>query len=201
MDRPANVSVSGGALRLTARAEKNGFVCQHPKASESYGTRWTSGMVSTLGKFSQQYGRFEIRAKFPDVKVPGIHSAIWLWPDKPNAQATWGSLTGEIDIGEYYSRLPDRVIPYLHHLSLDSPTNNYCELDPSQFHTYVLEWTPNRLHITYDGWTCLNTYETTAFHDPYYLNLTQALGIKRNAFTEATPLPATMVIDHVRVWG
>ena len=40
-------------------------------------------MVTTYNRFSQAYGRFEIRAKFPAATVQGLQSAFWLWPDNP----------------------------------------------------------------------------------------------------------------------
>jgi hypothetical protein len=40
------------------------------------------------------------------------------------------------------------------------------------------------------------------FDEPFYICLTQALGIGTNAFIPgSTPLPATTSIDWVRVWG
>ena len=34
----------------------------------------------TYQRFSQTYGFFEVRAKFPNVTVPGLQSTLWLWP-------------------------------------------------------------------------------------------------------------------------
>lgn len=39
------------------------------------------------------------------------------------------------------------------------------------------------------------------FDHPFVVNLTQSLGILLNAFRpNETPLPASMYVDHVRVW-
>ena len=154
---PNNVSVSNGALNLTARRESGTFQCQYPGGS--YETRYTSGMVSTYGRFSQTFGRFEIRAKFPAAKVAGLQSALWMWPVDPNKYGAWPG-SGEIDIAEFYSQYPDRVIPYLHYDSAPSDTtltNNYCMIsDVSAFHSYVAEWTPTAITIKYDGQTCMS---------------------------------------------
>jgi hypothetical protein len=40
------------------------------------------------------------------------------------------------------------------------------------------------------------------FDQPFFINLTQALGIGANLFDPATtPLPATTQVDYVRVWS
>jgi hypothetical protein len=39
------------------------------------------------------------------------------------------------------------------------------------------------------------------FDRPFMINLAQTLGVQANKPTRATPLPATTVIDYVRVWN
>jgi beta-glucanase (GH16 family) len=206
-----NVVVSGGVLRLTVRREAAPFTCQDPAGH--FVTHYTGSMVSTWERFSQAYGRFEIRARMPDVKVPGIHSALWLWPQDP-AKRGGKPTSGEIDIGEYYSVHPDRVIPYVHYTPAAADpgaTNNYCLVaDPAAWHDYVLEWTPQTLTIAYDGKTCLVSNWNPApplikpapFDQPFIIALTQSLGVATtaNQFDATTPLPATMQVDRVRVW-
>lgn len=75
---PDNIAVQGGRLSLTVRREPAPFTCTSPTGG--YVTRYTGGAVTTYNKFSQAYGRFAFRAKFPDTKVPGLHSALWMWP-------------------------------------------------------------------------------------------------------------------------
>lgn len=206
-----NVAVGGGVLRLTVRSEPAPFLCQDPAGS--FMTQYTGGMVSTWERFSQTYGRFEIRARMPDVKVGGIHSAIWLWPQDP-AKRGGKPMAGEIDIGEYYSVYPDRVIPYVHYTpAAPDPgvTNNDCLVaDPSAWHDYLLEWTPRTLTISYDGKKCLQHSWSPAlpltrpapFDQPFVIALTQSLGVTTTANqpSATTPLPATMQVDRVRVW-
>lgn len=209
-DDPRNVSVASGALTLTTRREAASFICKDPAGE--YASSFTSGMVSTWGRFAQAYGRFEIRAKFPAAKVAGVQGALWLWPVDSSKYGSWPA-SGEIDIAEAYSQYPDRVIPYVHYLSERNDTtvtNNFCMVsDPSAFHTYAVEWTPTRIKITYDGKTCLDHAIDPAgsmrapapFDQPYMVVLTQTLGLGANARTRSTPLPATTVVDYVRVWS
>ena len=210
VDSPNNVSVANGTLRLTARQEP-WFWC--PVGWFGFPTMYTSGMVSTWGKFSQAYGRFEVRAKISPAKVRGLHTAFWLWPVDSNRYGAYPA-SGEIDIAELYSAYPDRAIPYLHYNAAPGTnakvTDNHCAIpDPSAFHTYAVEWTPSSIRIIYDGNTCMvESWHPAApltapqpFDQPFLIALTQALGVGDNAFNPwATPLPATTEVDYVRVW-
>src|SRR5690606_29563291 len=82
----ANITQSGGTLKLVARKLWRPVVCASPRGA--YATKYTSGMVSTYTKFAQAYGRFEIRAKFPGSRQPGLQSALWMYPEAP-ATVPW----------------------------------------------------------------------------------------------------------------
>jgi Glycosyl hydrolases family 16 len=205
---PDNVRVFRGKLLLTVRKENAPFTCDSPWGD--FQTQYTGGSVSTWDKMELTTGRVEIRAKFPAATVTGIHSALWMYP----REMTYGPWprSGEIDIGEYYTRYPDRAIPYLHY-DTDSPdpvTNTQCFIrNPRTFHTYTLEWTPGLITIDYDRKRCLTHHidakapltGSAPFDKPFFLILTQTLGIGQNPFNASTtPLPQTMEIDRVRIW-
>ena len=204
VDDPDNIAVAGGSLRLTVRKETAPMSCG--KVSN---TMYTGGMVSTHTKFSQAFGRFEFRAKFANVKVKGLQGAIWLWPDNPLKYGAW-PYSGEIDVAEVYSLYADRAIPFLHYATYSTKvTNNYCLIDTTQFHTYLLEWTTTGIRISFDGKVCVDDPITPLspllspqpFDHPFMVALTQGLGVTGNAFDPAvTPLPGTMEVDYVRVW-
>lgn len=205
VDSPNNVKVGQGVLSLTVRKEAQPFTCVSPQGN--FQSQYTGASVTTGSNFAQAYGRVEIRAKFPDTKVAGVHGALWMWPTDYYSKV-WPA-SGEIDIAEFYSRYPDRAIPYLHYDSgADTTvTNNYCMIDPDVFHIYTTVWTPSAITIQIDGKTCINNRWNSGdptvgpFDQPYFLALTQALGIGSNAFNAAsTPLPATTQVDYVRVW-
>lgn len=208
-DSPNNVSVSSGALHLTAEKEAAPFMCP---AIPAYQTSYTSGMVSTYQRFNQTNGLFAVRAKISAATEPGLQTSLWLYP----AKLTYGAwpASGEIDIAEMFSQYPTLAIPYVHYNnSFADPdaTNDNCVIgDPSQFHTYAVAWTPQSLTFIYDGTTCLVDHWNAAvpqsdpepFDKPFIICLTQALGIGTNAFEPGTtPLPATTTVDWVRVWG
>ena len=85
-NRSKNVSVSNGALHLTAQRER------YTAYSET--RDYTSGYLDTIRKASWTYGRFEMRAKLPTQKgiSQGMWPAFWLRPNDGG--------DGEIDIME-----------------------------------------------------------------------------------------------------
>jgi len=209
VDTPQNIAVYDGALHLTARQEAAPFTC--PSSKGNFTTQYSSGQVATYGKFFQTYGRFAVRAAFPAATVAGLQSTLWLWPENPMATGA----VGEIDFAEWYSSLPSYVIPYVHYLYDPSSVNwltstnvvtNDCKIgDASAFHEYVAEWSSTSIVVKIDGQTCLvdhyHPWGTNPFAQPYFVALSQALGLGTNAFDPATtPLPATTTIDYVRVW-
>ena len=208
-DSTDNVSVSDGALNLTVRQEAAPFTCAKPGGA--FSTDVTAGSVSTFNRFAQAYGRFEIRAAFPAATTAGVHSAFWLWPT--TITEAWPG-SGEIDVAEYYSRYPDRVIPFLHYAptkyDANMTDNNCLVADPSAFHTYTLEWTSNAITISYDGRVCLKDSgwspvghrKPYPFNSPFMIALTQGLGAAGNDYVAGTtPLPGTMKVDYVRAWS
>lgn len=210
VNSPNNISISGGYLNLTVRKEAAPFVCSSPVGS--YATQYTSGEVFTYLKWSQTYGRFEVSAKFPAATVAGLQSSLWLFPVDYSKFGAW-PWSGEIDIAEEYSLWADRVIPYVHYVpaAVDyNVTNNKCLINNvNAFHTYAVVWTPTSISAIFDGQTCItDTWNPAAplgapepFNQPFFIALTQALGIGGNAFNPATtPLPATTQIDYVRAW-
>ena len=76
-----------GHLVLTTRAKRN-----FDKSGKLY--NYSSGWVDTQDKFSQMYGKFEVRAKLPNPSVIGIWPAHWLMPER-NAWNCW-PVGGEI---------------------------------------------------------------------------------------------------------
>ncbi|BBH17342.1 endo-beta-galactosidase [Nocardioides baekrokdamisoli] len=203
IDDPAAVSVGGGTLHLTVRKTGTMRSCQGlPKP-----TPYIAGMVNTYHRFSQQYGRFEVRMKNTATVVPGLHEAFWLWPDDRYVKLNWPS-TGEFDVVETYSLYPHVGLPYLHYGATDNDgwikgvnTQWTCAAERGEWNTYTLEWDRKALTISMNGKVCLvNTAHPVAFAERYILNLTAALGESHNSMSDKTPIPATTLVDYVRVW-
>jgi beta-glucanase (GH16 family) len=208
---PQNISVSGGALHLTVR-KVTPFLC------DGLPTEYTAGMVSTYERFTQTYGRFEVRALLPQATAKGLQETLWLWPANDTKYGKWPA-SGEVDFAEFYSQYPTLDIPYIHYdyntATVDPKTHtntvtaDSCKITLSQYNDYAVVWTPGSFTITVNGNTCLiDNYVADGgltapepFNQPFFIALTQALGVDTNAFNPATtPLPATTSIQYVRVW-
>jgi beta-glucanase (GH16 family) len=204
VDDPHNVAVTGGHLNLTVRDTGAPFTCTSP--SGDYQTQYTGASVYTIS-FGQEYGRFEIRARFADSSNrAGVQGSLWLYPRKASAGGILGGPT-EIDIAEAYSRHDDMVAPTVH--SMANPLNStYCMVPAygSAFHTYTAIWTASSVTFQYDGVTCYKASVPLTLPaglrgpNPFLVALTEALGVGNNANDAQTPLPATLQVDYVRVW-
>jgi beta-glucanase (GH16 family) len=210
VNSPDNIAVSGGALHLTVRQESAPFSCG------GMTTQYTGGMVSTWHTFSQTYGRFEARALLPSATVAGLHEALWLYPQN----LTYGAwpASGEIDFSEFYSSNPSSDIPFIHY-NYDPSTVNWststnetstsCPISYGKYNNYAVTWLPGKITITVNGKTCLvdnyipddGLVSPQPFDQPFFILLTQALGVAPDAFNPSTtPLPATLSVDYVRAW-
>ncbi len=224
VDSPNNISVSDGTLKLTARKEAAPFVCADPLGA--YTTQYTSGTVNTGTTFAQTYGRFEVRAQLPAATVQGLQETLWMWPLNQLQYGIW-PLSGEIDFAEVYSMYSGWNIPYLHYgvdqstVNWNTNTNIYtalpfpynqpgmnCRITVGDFNTYTVVWVPGQITIQVNDQDCIvdnysatNVSSPAPFDQPFFLALTQALGIGKNVFVPGyTPLPATTAVDYVRVW-
>src|SRR4051812_33243069 len=192
IDSPNVIKESGGYLSLLVRRETKQFRCGN------WYTPFDGGTISTYGKFSQAYGRYEIRAKFPATTIRGLHAALWMWPVNPTKYGAEPK-SGEIDIAEQYSNMPNIAAPYIHYVSKvkdENVTNWNCAITPGAFSTYVLTWTTTTLTISINGTTCVqDTWAPAAplvapqpFDSPFFMVLTQGLGgIGSDSYVSTTP--------------
>jgi beta-glucanase (GH16 family) len=210
VDRPQNLHVADGALHLVAIHELRAFTCESNAPRKNYPSQVTSAMVTTLGKWEQALGRFEVRAKLPDARTPGVGASFWLWPHDPLKYGPWPG-SGEIDFMEWYSHYPELIIPFFHYIAPDGTarqTTYKCKLaNVSDWHTYALEWTQDTLSAFVDGaaclvdkWNALLLQSPAPFDQPFSLSLTQGVGPGRDYRPGVTKMPAETTVDYVRVW-
>lgn len=204
-----NVMVRGGALALTAQDEGRPFVCRTP--SGDFTTQYTGGHVTTRDAFAQAYGRFEVRAKFPTGRTPGLHGAFWMMPAEPT-YGPWPH-SGEIDVAEWRSAFGEYVLPSLHYAGRswwDDTGWGCTQADVSRYHTYVLEWGPDEMRFYQDGELCFRRswvpddplVAPQPFDQPFHLILTMGVGKDSggNAVSDGTEFPGEFAIDHVKAW-
>ncbi|MEK6701309.1 MAG: glycoside hydrolase family 16 protein [Planctomycetota bacterium] len=180
--RPQNVTVGGGLCTITSLLQ-------------SYGGRpYTSGRIETGGRFNQLFGKFEFRAKLPRGK--GIWPALWLLPD--------GMWPPEIDVMELLGDNPNKVY-FTNHWgtwpNVSSFGTNLVGPDFSaDFHTFGVEWWPDRLDFSVDG-TIRSTHRNGVPRTAMSLIMNTAVGGQWPGYPDATTVfPQLLQVDWVRVY-
>ncbi|MCK8788306.1 glycoside hydrolase family 16 protein, partial [Roseomonas sp. NAR14] len=92
-------SISDGVLDITMTKSASGTANGQP---------YTSGLMTTMGSYSQLYGYYEIRAKLPAQQ--GAFSSFWLTPSD-------GSWPPEIDIIEVAANDPYTIYSSIHYVN------------------------------------------------------------------------------------
>jgi len=181
---PDGYAVSHGALHLKGERRPQG------------GMPYTSGMVASYGKFAQQYGWFEMRAKLPAGK--GMWPAFWLLP----ADKNWPP---EIDILEMLGHEPSKVYLTNHWQDAagkhQSHGENFVGPDFSRgFHTFAVDWEADSIVWYIDGTERSRSTEGIPTM-PMYLLANLAVGGDWPGNPDATtPFPGLMDIDYIRVY-
>jgi hypothetical protein len=102
VNNPNTISVSGGYLHLSVVKTAAKSSCK-TSALSSFSTQYQGGELTTYHLFSQEYGRFEVRAKLPQSAAKGLQETFWLWPNNDTLYGGGEPASGEIDFAEFYS--------------------------------------------------------------------------------------------------
>jgi beta-glucanase (GH16 family) len=199
---PSQASVSGGMLTITATNQPYG------------GKQYRSARLES--KYTNQYGRWEIRAKLPSTK--GTWPAIWLLPNAD--QYPWPS-QGEIDIMENRGQQPYLTSAAFHYgPSWDNHQYKYDENTAARFgqpvnyhddfHTYAVEWDAQKIRYFIDDVNWYTLYDsdvngTISQNAPMETILNVAVGGDFLGGSDQQPdsssvWPQTMQVDYVRVF-
>lgn len=204
---PSRVTVSDGNLVLTADDANFG------------GKSYTSGKVES--KFTQQHGRWEIRAKLPGTQ--GTWPAIWLLP--ATETYSWPS-QGEIDILENRGNQPNLTSSAFHwgpdffgrqftYNEFEATNGGEAENFHDAFHTYAVEWDASKLRFFVDDvhyHTITNAETANTFYPGGFLaqqtagmelNLNVAVGgdfLGGEQPNGSSDWPQQMLVDYVRVY-
>lgn len=194
-NRPDNVKVENGVLKITAKKENY------------QGSEYTSARLLTKGKFDFTYGRIDVKAKLPSGS--GTWPAIWMLG--ANIDSVGWPACGEIDIMEHWGHNPAIISSATHTPSCSGGCANTKVGETTisdyatAFHVYSLEWTANELNFIIDG-NLKYSYKPTVknsstwpYNAPQFLILNIAMGgswfsIDPN-FTESV-----MEIDYIKVY-
>lgn len=162
--------------------------------------QYTSARMETINTFSQAYGKFEARIKFP----PG--AGLWpaFWIEGANVYKVGWPACGEVDIVEPNGKNANVVLAYAH----SRRTNHHAALTVPQpitsgFNTYSVIWTPKGITWYFDGfpYSHLDAYKGWEFNHPFFIILDLAVGGGYSGPPNSkTPFPAKMIVDWVRVY-
>ena len=181
---PAQVSEGGGAIGLTLI-----------RKSEDCGVSdamYTTGVVTTMGKFNFTYGFIEARVWLP--AVAGNPSEAANWPDVWADGQSWPE-DGEIDIAEgltgsvcAHFHGPDNPIGVGAGGRTGCPDGTFA----GGWHVFGADWEPGIVTYYYDG-VDIGSVTSGITSAPMFLIL---------SYAAADPLqaPATMRVDYMRVW-
>jgi hypothetical protein len=164
---PAAISVSGGLMTITGDADGN------------------SGGLALEG--GHLYGRWEVCVR----SLPGAatyHPVLLLWPDAED----W-PVGGEIDFMEITDPNRRYVEAWLHYGPDDRREGDTVAVDATQWHSWAVEWTPDRIVAYVDGapwWSTTNT----AHFPPRSMHLC----VQLDNFGGDTKAGGEMLVDWVR---
>lgn len=185
---PEAISVADGILTIRGERQRAFY--------DGAEKEFTSGILTTYQKFSQKYGRFEIRCKVPAGR--GLWPAFWLLPEPLG----WPP---EIDVFEILGHAPDEVHMTHHWLKSPEETDSHGKdwSGPdfsSDFHIFVVEWTPGYISWEIDGTERFRS--TRHIPDlPMYMLVNLAIGgTWPGAPDQSTPFPAVFEVDYIRAY-
>lgn len=184
---PEAVKVEAGYLKLSA-LKKDG--------------RILLGAVGTQNRCMTRYGFFECRAQLQ--KSPGIWAAFWIQSTeiaKGEDPAVYGA---EIDIMEFFKKLGRDIVShnvhwaYGPHQRTTHGMQSYRPGVSEGFHTFAVEWTPEKYVFFVDGY---KYYEVTTgiAHIEEYLILSMEIPSDPKEIKD-TVFPDVFVVDYVKVY-
>ena len=174
---PDNLTVSDGTLKLTSRG------------NTSAGMAWNDG---------QKYGRWEARVR--SQAGNGYGPVMLLWPDSEK----WPE-DGEVDIMEVPGENRDLAHFVLHAGEANNLLGSAVKGDFSQWHTFAVDWLPDRVTWYVDGRAQFTVTDRTHIPDtPMHLAIQLDQGPVKDwmpAPDATTPPQVRLQVDWVHVYS
>lgn len=197
--KPENVSVSNGFLRIGLRKEETG------------GMHYTGGGVISRKAF--RYGYYEARLKIPP--GAGWHTSFWMMLHNGKGGTGANSACQELDVIENDSVNRNRYGVNIHkwkgmHVPFGGKAIKTPDL-AADFHVYGCEFTPSIVNYYFDGQLVQSVNVTKAVmkgnipidfeHGPQHVWLTSiASPLGGTKAVDDTQLPSAAEIDYVRFY-
>lgn len=163
-----------------------------------------AGVVGTQATYMTKYGYFECRARMQ--RSIGPWAAFWIQSPSIAQGEDPGEYGAEIDIFEYFRNPPpdqDKTTHCVHwaygpnQKSIGARTSTLEGIGEG-FHTYALEWTPEKYAFYIDGLK-FHEVEEGISHIEQYMILSMEIPATLEALKKACA-PDTMMVDYVRVY-
>jgi len=159
------------------------------------------GAISTEGIWGTTYGYFECRAQLP--KTTGPWAAFWIQSPRISQGEDPAKFGTEIDIFEYFKNQGGDFVSHdLHwaygpHQKTSGPFLSKVKGVGNGFHTFALEWTPEKYAFFVDGYKYHETRQAVSHIDENIILSFEPCS--REGLRTAT-LPDVFVVDYVRVY-
>jgi len=158
--------------------------------------------VGTQGLFDTTYGYFECRAQLP--KTTGNWAAFWIQSPGIASGEDPGKFGVEIDIFEYFKSQGGNFVSHnLHWAYGPNQKSTGAFLSKVEgigegFHTFAVEWTPEKYAFFVDGYKYYEIKEAISHIDEYIiLSFEPAHNIED---LKTATLPDSYLIDYVKVY-
>lgn len=191
-DRPENVKVEGGMLKITAKKE------------EFNGASYTSARLVSENKVAFKYGKIEFKAKLP--AGGGTWPAVWMLG--ANYLTNPWPACGEIDMMEHKGNEPNKIHGTLHYpgRSGGNPNTGTTTIAnaTSEFHVYKVIWSPTKINFYVDDQTTpyhsVDNSTALPFNANFFLIMNCAMGGTFGGAIDPAFTQATMEVDYIRVY-
>ncbi|MDG4715867.1 glycoside hydrolase family 16 protein [Winogradskyella marincola] len=189
-DRPENVIVEDGMLKITAKAESFS------------GSDYTSSRIKSQDLYEFTYGRVEFRAKLPE--GGGTWPALWMLG--ANFEEVGWPNCGEIDVMEHVGNSQNTIHGTLHlpgnsgGNAVSGTTTN--PTASSEFHLYSVEWRPGEIIFLVDNepFFTFDNDGTLPFNSDFFLIINFAMGGNFGGAVDPAFVESTLEVDYVRVY-
>ena len=207
--QPDNAAVANGLLTITAKRETKANPSYKAGSSDWKTSRqnadYTSTSMTTSGKQSWQYGRFEMCAKIP------ISNGMWPAWWTLGVSGEWPS-NGEIDIMEFYK---GKILANVAcgtstewQAKWDSATKAVDATWAAKFHVWRMDWDGTQISLYVDDTLMnnaklsdmLNADGKSPFMQKAYMIVNLAIGGQNGGDPSGTTFPQVYQIDNLRVF-
>lgn len=170
--------------------------------------KWQSGLIASVDRkgdgFSQKYGYFEMRAKFPAGE--GVWPAFWLiGVERLNKTST---STSEVDVVEHYGHAPHQYSASVHVWPRSKDVKKFSETKHipvvpgslyEDYHLYGVSIDEEKTRFYFDREMVWEIDTPVEHKQPMFMLVN--LGLGAGWPTANAPNPAVMLVDYVRAYS